>query len=230
MLLSDSQNEILNTAAPKATDTYSPVAHKTIYNAVLEELDKKNLDVSNVILYSARDNNQLVGCMDVNSGDELGFRIAFRNSYDKTMSVGFVAGTNVFVCSNGMLNGDIHFMHRHTGAVSKELHEKIEMSVVTYDDVMNTMQQDCDRMKYIEVDKTVTASLCGRLFVQHNLITTTQLSIIKNEMITPSYDYNVEGTMWEFYNHVTHSLKKTHPSRYIEQHKNFHGFIKQLIK
>lgn len=230
MLLSDSQNEILNATPPKATSTYSPVAHKTIFNAALEELDKKNLKVNNIILHSARNNQQLIGCMDVNNDDELGFRIAFRNSYDKTMSVGFVAGTNVFVCSNGMLNGDIHFMRKHTGAVSKELHKKIEMSVLTYDDVMNSMEQDCERMKYIEVDKTAAASLCGQLFVEQDLITATQLSIIKNEIIKPSYDYRSEGTMWQFYNHVTHSLKKTHPSRYIEQHKNFHGFVKQLIK
>lgn len=221
-------SNIINIPPPVATKTYAPVSHKEIHEAIMEETDKHSLTVANTILSPARDNKQLIGFYDIVSGDsELNFRLGFRNSYDKTMSVAFVAGTSVMICSNGMISGEMAFVRKHTGSVAKEVHAKIVDSINLFDTRLKLMSQHKDAMKQIHVDKTAAAELCGRMFIEQDIITSTQLGIIKNELEKPTYDYNSPESLWELYNHTTHALKKAHPLHGIQQHITFHEFIEE---
>jgi hypothetical protein len=65
----------------------------------------------------------------------------------------------------------------------------------------------------------------GRLFIDENLIDSSQVSCIKNEIDKPSYDYKEYNTAWTFYNHVTHALKKSHPRSWMSDQQKFHQFM-----
>ena len=63
----------------------------------------------------------------------LGMRLAFRNSYDKSMSVAFAAGAVAWVCSNGMISGDVQYVKTY-GSVAEEINTKIVTTIEQLDD------------------------------------------------------------------------------------------------
>lgn len=222
------KQELYQVPIPRATDSYSPVSHQNIIETVEEQLDKVNLSVEKSTYNVAREGKQLIGYMDIKSSfSELGMRIAFRNSYDKSMSVAFVAGSCVWICGNGMISGEIQYMRKHTGGVVSELNSKIINSVNQLDDHFQRMFKHVGRMKNIQVDKTAAAELCGRMFVEQDLISSTQLGIIKRELSDPSFQDFTNPNLWSLYNHTTYSLKQAHPTHYIQDHINFHEFVEK---
>jgi len=93
-------NELANVPLPVETHSYKPVSHYDLAINLAEVagslLNGHALSSSKYGL--ARDGNQLFGVHTfANGSDELGLSIGFRNSYDKSMSVGIAIGATVFV-------------------------------------------------------------------------------------------------------------------------------------
>ena len=80
-------------------------------------------------------------------------------------------------------------------------------------------------MKQIELTKRSSAELVGRMFLEEEIIQSTQMCIIKREMDNPSFDYGAPGSMWELYNHTTLAMKELHPSLWMNQHMKAHSFF-----
>src|SRR5664279_3505116 len=105
---------------PEATESYTPVSHY--------HLSDRLLTISRDILTDyvltgekyalARQGNQLFAFLQFRNGDsDLGLSVAFRNSYDRSMSVGMAIGASVFICDNLALTGEIAVMKKHTKGV-----------------------------------------------------------------------------------------------------------------
>jgi hypothetical protein len=74
--------------------------------------------------------------------------------------------------------------------------------------------------------KKSQAELVGRLFLDEEIIDASQVSVIKAEMKDPSYNYGADlNNAWTFYNHVTHSFKKSHPRTWMSDQVKFHEFM-----
>lgn len=223
--------DIIKIPLPIKTDTYIPVSHGNIIDEVKENLDKKNLIITNEFYNADNNGKQLIGYFDIKANDnEMGMRLAFRNSYDKSMSVAFVAGSCVWICSNGMISGEVQYLRKHTGSVVTELKDKIQSSINEVEKVFVLNQQAALKMKDISVDKLLCAELCGLMYIEHDLIKSEQLNILKKELKEPSFDYNSDNSLWQFYNNVTCSLKESHRTNYIKQHIDFHKFIESQFE
>ena len=83
-----------------------------------------------------------------------------------------------------------------------------------------------DSIKIVTISYIVQALLVGRLFIEEELVDSSQVSCIKKEMGKPSYQYGVgQDTAWAFYNHVTHALKMSHPRSWMSDQQKFHEFM-----
>jgi hypothetical protein len=81
-------------------------------------------------------------------------------------------------------------------------------------------------MRKIFLPKKQQAELVGRLFLDEEIIDASQVSVIKAEMKDPSYHYSADlNNAWTFYNHVTHSFKKSHPRTWMSDQVKFHEFM-----
>jgi hypothetical protein len=212
---------------PRATDTYAPVSHRNVVDAVLEQLDKHRLIVEKETFNTARLGQQLIGYMDIKHPDsnELGLRLAFRNSYDKSMSVAFTSGCCVWICENGVVAGEIQLIRKHTGNVLTEMNEKIVNSINELDDHFQRILKYSNEMKQRELTLSQASRTLGEMFVEENLILPTQMNVVKQELLKPTFKDFEEESLWSFYNHVTYSFKNSHPTTYLQQHKKFHEFI-----
>ena len=84
--------------------------------------------------------------------EEMGLSVAFRNSYDKSMSVGVAIGASVFICDNLALHGDIAVMKKHTKNVWTELEDLAIASLYKAQRNFNKVIVDSQRMKGIALN------------------------------------------------------------------------------
>lgn len=218
---------LFNIALPEKTESYSPVSHKNILDATYEQLDRHDLRVISEGFNSNRAGTEVIGYLDINHPalETLGMRLAFRNSYDKSMSVAFAAGSVVWICGNGMVSGEIQYIRKHTGGVVQELNEKIVTTINQLGEHFDRMIRHSEQLHNIEMSKRQYAELMGRLFIIDKLVNPTQMNIISREIDTPSFESFQDMNAWSLYNHVTYSLKESHPTTYLQQHTEFHNFM-----
>jgi len=219
--------QLYDVRLPIATESYSPVAHRDIIEAVYEQLDKRNMNVVGEKYNVAAKGDKVIGYYDLqyNNDSEMGMRLAFRNSYDKSMSVAMAAGANIWICSNGSVKGDMVYMRKHTGKVATELQSRIIECINMLEGEFIELKRHAEQMKQIELSKVKAAEMYGRMFMINDIITPTQLSIVKKQLDEPSFDDFKEDTLWSAYNHVTYALKESHPLNYINQHVALHKFV-----
>jgi hypothetical protein len=220
------KEELLEVELPERTKSYSPVSHEVILKTIYKELKKREMEVVSEKFKIAREGNQVIGLLNIKSegSDEMGMSLAFRNSYDKSMSIAFVAGSNVWICGNGVVSGDIKFVRKHTGEVLMELKDKVRSAINELKEVYENTLIFAARTKGILLTQKEMAGLMGVLYVE-GIITSTQVSIVKSEILKPTHEEFNELNLWSFYNYVTYALKECHPTNYFKQHKLFNDFI-----
>lgn len=223
----------LRAPIPQATSTYSPVSHAQIADAIRRNLESNRLNLVRSRTYTNRFGTRVVQFHDVEDGSDFGkenglkMMLCDRNSYDKSMSVGFAAGASVWVCGNGMIAGDIiSFRRKHTGTVATELDESIQTGIANMRSEFTKLNLEVDVMRGFNLTPRQKAEILGVMYFERNLVTPTQLSIVKNEL--RNSEHFKEDNAWHLYNNVTEALKKSHPVDVIPDHIKFHRFMREI--
>lgn len=105
------------------------------------------------------------------------------------------------------------------------MNNKIIDSINQLDDHFQRILKYSQEMKRRGLQLSEASRTLGEMFVEENLILPTQMSIVKQELLHPTYQDFEDESLWSFYNHVTYSFKNSHPTTYLQQHKNFHEYI-----
>lgn len=131
--------DICSIEVPNNTDTYRAVPHGDIVRLIEDRVGKETgLDQPERRFGLNREGHQMFGTLSYSLGDwnnhgvdltafgdriediskQYAFTVGFRNSYDKSMSVGIAIGTSVFACDNLALHGNwLTILKRHTRKV-----------------------------------------------------------------------------------------------------------------
>ena len=209
---------------PERTDTYVPILHKDFAELVLETSDKQGFRVRNTNYDVAREGNIMRGIFAFVGDDPLmDMQVGILNSYDKSKKVTIGLGSQVFICQNGMVSADYTMKRKHTGSVEDDIKYMIEEGMKRLYDEYRRNIEVREKLSSIEIAKSRYAELIGRMFIEENIITSTQLNIVKKEF--EESKLFPEPTAWSMYNHVNQALKFGHPADYINQHINLHNFM-----
>lgn len=225
------ERQLKDVVLPDRTKSYHPVSHGEILDNIYEQAAKNGLTISNTQYKVARGGNQVIGVMDVTSpsdNNEFGMRMAWRNSYDKTMSFGYAAGIQAFICSNGMISGEIQLRKKHVGSVEEEAKYIISEGFSQIGDIYQLMVDSANRLKEIEIDKKLNAELIGRMLLQEEFLNTMQVNVIKDQMYNSKHFTTILEpgySAYDLYSHSNHSLKLSHPITYIQDHIKLHSFM-----
>jgi hypothetical protein len=211
---------------PVKTDSYQPVKHSQLIDT-LHSVIGGSIESIDVSLNTK--GTVLAGYANLSVTDSLlGKRIGFINSYDKSKKVGFAAGVRVMVCSNGMFIGDIKYVRKHTGSVVTDLEIQLQNTIYKLNDTLITCEKTMDAYSEIKIDKGLSARLAGELLFTENIISITQASVLKKEMLNSSYEDFKQDTLWSFYNHCTTALKSTHPKDLITKHIELDKYLETV--
>mgnify|MGYP003154639237 CR=1 FL=1 len=214
---------------PSHGKTYTVIPHKDVIDVTKTLLDKSGFTITKE-LYRANMNAKVaqgVYHLASNEDEEMGMMFAWTNSYDKSTRFQCAVGAFVNVCSNGMLCGDMaNYARKHTGKADHDIHTQISSQIKSANKYYTKLIDDKNQMRKIFLPKKQQAELVGRLFLDEEIIDASQVSVIKAEMKDPSYHYSADlNNAWTFYNHVTHSFKKSHPRTWMSDQVKFHEFM-----
>jgi hypothetical protein len=213
---------------PKETKSYKPVSHGQLIDLTMESIHQAGFVLDKEQYSAARDGNVANGRFSIrNVADkEMQLQIGWQNSYDKSLSLKFAIGTQVIICSNGMVHGDHGaFRKKHQGDIQEFTPHTISEYIKSSGDVFQKIQKEREMMKHVEVDARITAELVGRMILEKQFIESTQLNIIEREIKHPSFDYNSSGTLWELYQHTTFAMREVHPTLWMGNHIAAHEFF-----
>jgi hypothetical protein len=209
--------------------TYTVIRHKFLIDASRSLLKTHGFNIINEEYRATGDCNIAQGIYQIQSQQdpELGMMFAWTNSYNKQIRFQCGIGAYVFVCNNGMVAGDMStYARKHTGNADTEAFNHITSQIKQANKHFIKLVKDKDSMKQSSLSTQEQAELVGRLFIEENLIDSSQVSTIKKEMTKASFNYNVnQDSAWAFYNHVTHALKMSHPRSWMSDQQKFHEFM-----
>lgn len=229
--LTPQEVELESVPIPKKTDTYTPIPHMYIAKLLYDNITEKGYHIARRYYISDANRQKLVGKFVISGFDpDIRLQIAFKNSYDKSTRVACAAGAEVFVCSNGMIVGQFMFSRKHTGTVDEELKSFIDRSVNLAIDQFADMVNLKNFMKTYIMTPTIIYQLLGELYLKHRAINTTQLSLVRNLLDNPIYDYGDKFTAWAVFNTITQAIDTyPHPTRYFLQHGKTLNLFKQYM-
>jgi hypothetical protein len=223
--------DFLRAIPVESTRTYTAIPHGKVIDDVRFFLNKNGLHIKDERYTQCADgkiaqgNYTIYGVRD----PDMCLQLAWQNSTNKQVSFKLAVGTTVFVCTNSAVWGDLGAFKRiHKGDADSDSYNQIERLIGDSGELFMQMVKDKDVLKEIEISKTVQAELIGRMFLEEEILTMTQLGIIKREIENPSFDYGCPGSVWELYQHCTHSFKEITPRSWMTQQMNCNKFIREI--
>jgi hypothetical protein len=219
---------LINADIPQQTKTYKPVSHKQLIDLTLNGIHNAGFKLDSESYSAARGGNIANGRFSIaNVADsEMQLQIGWQNSYDKSLTLKFAIGTRIFICQNGCVSGDMGaFKKKHVGEIQDFTPSAISEYIKSAGEAFRRMQTEREEMKQVEITSRAKAELIGRLFLEDQIITSTQLNIISRELKAPTHDYGAPDSMWELYNHTTFAMKDSHPALWMDKHMSAHKFF-----
>jgi hypothetical protein len=219
---------IMNTPVPVQTRTYKPVSHSQLIDLTLNSIEKAGFKLDKETYSSAVDGQVANGRFSISNvaDSEMQLQIGWQNSYNKQLTLKFAIGTRILVCSNGCVSGDFGaFKKKHVGEIQSFTPSAIVDYIAQAGEAFTLMQQQRESMKQIEITKRTKAELVGRMMLEEQFITSTQLNIISRELKAPTHDYNAKDSLWELYNYTTFAMKESHPGLWMDSHIKAHKFF-----
>ena len=227
------RQDLIDVALPNHADSYTVISHESVMDLSTKALEDAGFNVTGENYRATHDGNIASAIYTLDFGDdpELSMMFAWSNSYNKQMrfkcGIGAIHNTN----STSLVCGDMgSWARKHTGSADTETKETIEQQVKLAKVYYEQLCSDKESMKKINLDVRKQSQILGMLFAEHDILTTEQASMIKQQMNRPTYKCTEPGTLWEFYNFVTIALQQSHPKTWMEDQRVLHWFISDTFK
>ena len=231
--------QLLSVPVPAATNTYSPISNNEIHNTILTEVKDNGFDIKDINVRSKTGNNcivmyELIDKLAAQQDPEIGIRVGFKNSYDRTMSFGFALGSVVFICGNGMVSGEYTIKKQHrmkdVNIYAKDLiHEYFKQ--VRPEHMQNIVF--AIELKKQTVNENDAARIIGELFINNKIINQSQLRKMTNEMYNSekfnNFNNSSEITAWDLYNHGTEVLKSAANVNHFNRHVSYNDYFRNAF-
>ncbi len=101
------RDQLATILPPEGTDTFRPIAHTHLVNALLETLSFRHINVVKDEYAVSPDGMKLFGVMELETVyNGVRFSLGLRNSNDKSFRLALTVGFRVFCCDNLAFHGD----------------------------------------------------------------------------------------------------------------------------
>lgn len=116
------RNKVMAVETPDRTDTWGVIGHGQLIETLEQAVDSVGYEVAKERYSLSHDGARLFGVFELKgpNKDDIAQMIGFRNSINKTLSVGVTAGMRVFVCDNLAFDGEFIRFRKHTGGLNQE--------------------------------------------------------------------------------------------------------------
>ena len=207
-----SRDEVARIDTPVSTETWRPVPHIDVIEAVTEVVRAHGWEIEGEKFGLAREGQKMFGVMEISrsASPEWHRCIGIRNSHDKSFAVGLSAGIVVCVCTNMAFGGTTVIKRRHTSGII--LAELINRAVASLEDDFLTTESVCEDLKDVYL-KNDEARSCIVRAAELGVINSSDILPTFREFKQPSHEEFREPTRWSLLNSITETIKKYSPQR-----------------
>lgn len=223
------EDYLRNAQLPQATKSYAVVPHGYIIDKVSTELEDAGLEIDKVLYKANLDARVASAVVHLKQGEdpEMRMMFAWANSYDKSMRFKCAVGAYLLQTGSILVSGNMgNWGRKHTGTVLAETDDEIKRQISKAGLYYSRLVEDKQHMKNLIIDSRKMAEIIGVLYLEHNLISIEQVSIIKQQMRKPEFKYNADkDSLWTLYCNIIYSLQKSHPKNWLDQQRMIHWFL-----
>jgi hypothetical protein len=223
-----SRDALCHLPVPNATDTFKPIPHHEVVQALVETLGFRHIGVVRDEYASTPDGMKMFGVMDLETGfTGCRFSIGLRNSHDKSMRLAVTCGYRVMVCDNLAFHGDFTPLSaKHSKKFS--LVDSIAIGVDRMQRNFDPMRQQVERWKESQLSDDSAKLLIYRAFIEGELEIPRHLARdVHREYFNPVIPEFAPRTMWSFENAFTAALKTLDPVPFFRATAKLGTFLHQ---
>ena len=240
-----SEADLRATETPPETRSHIPLPHGEFLDMVHGTLDRYNWEIASqnfaqepgkldvhgdVVKYDSANmfGVHRINRPDVATGEDYNLAIGIRNSHDKSMSAGMVAGLVVMVCTNLDFMGTFSTRHKHSVNVRRTLPLRLDELAGQVDVAHTDHRALVESYKQTELPDTVTHDLLVRL-ADIGAFPWAYAPKILKEYRNPRHEEFESRTMWAFNNATTEILKDRNIRDLPGSMSRFHRLGKELV-
>tara|TARA_R110000824_G_scaffold225801_1_gene413514 strand:- start:77 stop:898 length:822 start_codon:yes stop_codon:yes gene_type:complete len=229
--------ELLSTyIEPERTSTYTPIRHDEVINMTEDTLGLLNYKMSDTHCIvnnqgkTSKEGDRMITSFTVKSdrlpeNDDYAFKMAVVNSYDKSYSLKYLMGLQVFVCTNGMWDATENINCKHTINIVDKARTKLRDIVMDlqtihkntingYED-MKEMDFSCDK----EVSDFVVRSCKKKIIGSQDILP------ILEHWENPEHHEFKDRNGCSLFNAYTSHLRKNNPFTLSDKTKALRSYI-----
>ena len=198
-------DDLKRVEVPEATYSYEPLPHTKFVEIVKERLPRFGLTQTKERYALSKDGAKMFGVLNCSNGsnaEDWGIAIGLRNSYDKTMVAGLVAGSNVFVCDNLAFSGEVKIGRKHTGYILSDLPHLVHQMLFRVKPMTQRVRLEVNTMKACEINDKIAHHLLI-LAMKRKIFPVSRLPKVEAEWSKPTHDDFKPRTAWSLFNAFT---------------------------
>ena len=228
------RGQLVNYEAPAPTQSYKPIQHLDYANMVMDTIEGFDFRIGEEGHAVGRSGNHYFGMAELryaDSEDDFALVTGWRSSYDKTLSAGFVVGSQVFVCDNLCFSGDINIGRKHTTNILADLPSLLWNAVAQIVPMRDRQLRRINAYKEEKVSDSNLNDLVVEAY-REGVIPARQVGPVIDQFYAPKHEEFVENgrTLWTAFNGFTEILKGSSIWNLPERTSALHTLCDKSIK
>ena len=194
---------------PAPTETWRPIPHEEYVRQVEWELPRYGLDIVHEAHALTHDGTRYFGLVQVQNGcnsPEYSWVLGLRNSHDKTLTAGLVAGAQVFVCDNLAFSGEVSVSRKHTSYILEDLPGLIGNALGRLLLMFKSQDQRVERYRTTRLNDADAHDLTIKA-LDSGVVCASKIPELLKEWREPRYREFEPRTVWSYFNATTEVLK-----------------------
>lgn len=194
---------------PAATETWRPIPHEEYVRQVEWELPRYGLDIVHEAHALTHDGTRYFGLIQVQNGcnsPDYSWVLGLRNSHDKTLTAGLVAGSSIFVCDNLSFSGEVCVSRKHTSYILEDLSGLIGNALGRLLLMFKSQDQRVERYRATRLSDADAHDLTIQA-LDKGVVCASKIPALLHEWREPRYEDFEPRTVWSFFNATTEVLK-----------------------
>ena len=139
---------------PRPTETWQPIPHETYVHRIEQALPDYGLSVVQEAHAITHDGTRYFGLVQVQNGcssPDYTWVLGLRNSHDKSLPAGLVAGSQVFVCDNLAFSGEVQISRKHTPNILRDHPGLVDSALTRLLGLFRFQDQRVERYKSVHL-------------------------------------------------------------------------------
>ena len=194
---------------PRPTDTWQPIPHETYVHRIEQALPGYGLSVVQEAHAITHDGTRYFGLVQVQNGcssPDYTWVLGLRNSHDKSLPAGLVAGSQVFVCDNLAFSGEVQISRKHTPNILRDLPGLVDNALTRLLGLFRFQDLRVERYRATRLSEHDAHDLTIRA-LDSGVVCASKIPEVLKEWREPRYKEFEPRTVWSWFNSVSETAK-----------------------